>query len=52
MARIAGVNVPDRKHAWISLTAIYGVGKTRAFQICDAAGVDPHVRMATLGETP
>ncbi|HSS66457.1 MAG TPA: 30S ribosomal protein S13, partial [Gammaproteobacteria bacterium] len=28
MARIAGVNVPDRKHAWVSLTSIYGIGGT------------------------
>ena len=29
MARIAGVNIPDNKHAVISLTYIFGVGKTR-----------------------
>ena len=43
MARIAGVNIPDRKHAVIALTAIYGIGPTRAAGICDAAGV-PHDR--------
>jgi len=43
MARIAGVNIPDRKHAVIALTAIYGIGPTRAASICDAAGV-PHDR--------
>ena len=30
MARIAGVNIPDNKHAVISLTYIYGVGRTSA----------------------
>ena len=30
MARIAGINVPDHKHAVIGLTAIYGIGKTRS----------------------
>jgi small subunit ribosomal protein S13 len=30
MARIAGVNIPDNKHAVISLTYIYGVGRTQA----------------------
>ena len=39
MARIAGINVPDRQHAEIGLTAIYGIGRTRARQICEAAGI-------------
>ncbi len=30
MARIAGINIPDQKHAVIALTSIYGVGKTRS----------------------
>ena len=30
MARIAGVNIPDHKHAVISLTYIFGVGRTTA----------------------
>ena len=41
MARIAGVNVPDRKHALIALTAIYGIGRARAAEICAAAGIEP-----------
>ena len=40
MARIAGVNIPDRKHAVIALTSIYGIGRTRAVQICADAGVE------------
>ncbi|WIM05341.1 MAG: 30S ribosomal protein S13 [Candidatus Nitricoxidivorans perseverans] len=39
MARIAGVNIPNHQHAEIALTAIYGVGRTRAQKICDAACV-------------
>ncbi len=39
MARIAGVNIPNHQHAEIALTAIFGVGRTRAQKICDAAGV-------------
>ena len=39
MAPLAGINVPDRQHTEIGLTAIYGIGRTRARQICDAAGV-------------
>jgi small subunit ribosomal protein S13 len=50
MARIAGVNIPDRKHAVIALTAIYGIGRTRAKQICAAAGIAPTVQMRLLSE--
>jgi len=50
MARIAGVNIPDRKHAVIALTAIYGVGRTRASLICDAAGIAPSTQMKDLTE--
>jgi small subunit ribosomal protein S13 len=39
MARIAGINIPDRQHTEIGLTAIYGIGRARARAICDAAGV-------------
>ena len=39
MARIAGVNIANQQHAGIALTAIYGIGRTRAQKICDAAGV-------------
>ncbi|TSE23520.1 30S ribosomal protein S13 [Tepidimonas sediminis] len=39
MARIAGINIPPHKHTEIGLTAIYGIGRTRARQICDACGI-------------
>ena len=39
MARIAGINIPNHQHAAIALTAIFGVGRSRARMICDAAGV-------------
>ena len=39
MARIAGVNIPNHKHTEIALTAIFGIGRTREQQICDAAGI-------------
>ena len=39
MARIAGVNIPNHQHAEIALTAIYGIGRTTARKICDAAGI-------------
>ena len=50
MARIAGVNIPDRKHTVIALTAIYGIGRTRAAQICDAAGVPKDAKIQNLTE--
>lgn len=50
MARIAGVNIPDNKHAIISLTYIFGIGRTTAEKICDAAGVNPTVKMGELDE--
>ena len=50
MARIAGVNIPDQKHAWVALTTIYGVGRTRAFQICEAAKVESNKKIRDLTE--
>jgi small subunit ribosomal protein S13 len=50
MARIAGVNIPDRKHAVIALTSIYGIGRTRAQQICDAADVAQDRKIMELTE--
>ena len=40
MARIAGVNIPNHQHTEIGLTAIFGVGRTRARDICVASGVE------------
>lgn len=51
MARIAGVNIPNHKHAEIALTAIYGVGRSRARKICDAAGIVRSVRIKDLTES-
>jgi len=50
MARIAGVNIPPQKHTVIALTSIYGVGRTRAQEICEAAGVNPSTKIKDLGE--
>ncbi|MFC0309518.1 30S ribosomal protein S13 [Gallibacterium trehalosifermentans] len=50
MARIAGINIPDHKHAVIALTAIYGIGKTRAQHICDAVGIAGSVKIRELSE--
>ena len=50
MARIAGVNVPDRKPVWIALTSIYGIGNKFSHDICVATGIDPTRRMNELSE--
>ena len=50
MARIAGVNIPANKHAAVALTAIYGIGITRARQICAGAKVSPHAPVKGLTE--
>lgn len=50
MARIAGINIPDNKHIGVALTYIYGIGKTSAHKLCAAAGVEPHAKVASLGE--
>lgn len=50
MARIAGVNIPDNKHAVISLTYVYGIGRTTAKQICADVGIAEDTKIATLTE--
>ncbi|WP_371186981.1 30S ribosomal protein S13 [Thalassotalea maritima] len=50
MARIAGINIPDRKHAVIALTAIYGIGATRAKAICAATGIAEDTKISELDE--
>jgi small subunit ribosomal protein S13 len=48
MARIAGVNIPDNKHLVISLEYIYGIGATRAKQICERVGIAPSTKTSAL----
>ena len=50
MARIAGVNIPNHQHAEIALTAIYGIGRSRAQKICDAASVVRSTKVKDLTE--
>jgi small subunit ribosomal protein S13 len=45
MARIVGVDLPKNKRGEISLTYIYGVGRSRAQSILDAAGVDRNIKV-------
>ncbi len=49
-ARIAGVIIPVQKHVVIGLTAIYGVGRQRARDICSQAKVDPTKKVKDLTE--
>jgi len=50
MARIAGVNIPDNKHAVISLTYVFGIGKTTAKQICASTGIAEDTKIGELSE--
>ena len=50
MARIAGVNIPDHKHAVISLTYVYGIGRTTAKRILKNAGIAESAKMGDLSE--
>ena len=51
MARIAGINIPPHKHTEIGLTHIYGIGRTTAQKICDAAGVPWNRKVKDLTDT-
>lgn len=48
MARIAGVNVPANKHTIIAIQSIYGIGPTRAAQICVASKIEPSAKVKDL----
>ena len=51
MARIAGVNIPNHQHIIIGLTAIYGIGRPRAQDICAIAGVAPTKKVKDLDDS-
>jgi small subunit ribosomal protein S13 len=51
MARIAGVDIPRNKRVEVSLTYIYGIGRSRSQQILEEAGVDPDTRVRELTES-
>ena len=48
MARIAGVDIPREKRLEISLTYVFGVGRTTAKQVCDATGINADTRVRDL----
>ncbi len=51
MARIAGVDLPRNKRIEISLTYIFGIGRTLATKICEQAGVEPGAKTDQLSES-
>jgi small subunit ribosomal protein S13 len=51
MARIAGINIPNHQHAEIALTAIYGIGRSRAQAILAAAGVQGSRKIKDLNDS-
>jgi len=48
MARIAGIDLPRRKHILYALPYIYGIGDTLARQICTSAKLDPTTKVDEL----
>ncbi len=50
MARIAGVDLPGRKHVQIALRSIYGIGPKIAADICEATDIDPTKKADDLTE--
>jgi small subunit ribosomal protein S13 len=50
MARLVGVDLPREKRVEIALTAIFGVGQTRARKALEATGVSPDMRVHELGD--
>ena len=50
MARISGVDIPREKRLEISLTYIFGIGRTRSKQICESVGISPNTRVRDLTE--
>ena len=50
MARIAGINIPEHKHVVVSLTHIYGIGRSLAEKICEAADIAGNTKVKDLAE--
>ncbi|KAA3641320.1 MAG: 30S ribosomal protein S13 [Bacteroidetes bacterium] len=50
MARIAGVDLPRNKRGVISLTYIFGIGRSLSSEILEKAGVDPNIKVQDWGD--
>ena len=51
MARIAGVNIPSNKRVEIGLTYIFGIGRTKAVEICNKASIPSERRVNELADS-
>jgi len=51
VARIAGVNIPTNKRVQIALTYIFGIGRTKAREICDKVGLPNERRVSELSDS-
>jgi small subunit ribosomal protein S13 len=51
MARISGVDIPREKRLEISLTYVFGIGRTTAQLICEQTGIDPNTRVRDLTDS-
>lgn len=51
MARVAGVEIPNDKRAWVSLMTIYGVGEKTAKKICSGANIKETIFIKDLSES-
>jgi small subunit ribosomal protein S13 len=50
MPRIQGVDVPNNKPTFISLTYLYGIGRAKSIGLCFELGIDPHSKASDLTE--
>lgn len=50
MARILGVDIPNNKRVIISLTYVYGIGKSRSSEILAKAKIDENKKVSSLTE--
>jgi small subunit ribosomal protein S13 len=51
MARISGVDIPREKRLEVSLTYVFGIGRTTAQLICEQTGIDPNTRVRDLTDS-
>lgn len=50
MARIAGIDLPKNKKGFIGLTYIFGIGRTKALEVLEKAGVDPDKKVSSWND--
>jgi small subunit ribosomal protein S13 len=50
MPRVAGIDIPVNKQAWVSLQYIYGIGPSLSYKILDKVKIPPETRVKDLTE--